>query len=169
LRIFIAVRHANDPRHYRGSLWSRNFYPALHALGHESVESQTDLLPASRFMDIADGFTPQEIQIRARMTELILDELRRALRWGPVHLFLSYFYNSHFDPGGFEEVRRLGVPSVNFYCNSMYQFALVAKIAAAADVSWHAERDARGLPGGRRQSRLGADGRRCGSLSSHLR
>jgi spore maturation protein CgeB len=143
MRIFCAVRHSNDPRFFYGGLWSSNFYPALREQGGEVIESQTDLLPTSRFMDIADGFTPQELEVRARTTQQILDEVREAKRRGPVHLFLSYFYNAHFDPAGFDELRRLYIPSVNFYCNGIQQFALVADIAARADFSWHPDRVAR--------------------------
>jgi len=145
MRIFCAVRHSNDPRYYYGGLWSGNFYPALHQLGHEILESKTDLLPTSGFMHIASGFTPQELEMRARITEQILDEVRAAHRKQPLDLFLSYFYNSHFDPSGFDELRRLGIPSVNFYCNSIYQFKYVAAIAATADFSWHPEKNAREL------------------------
>jgi hypothetical protein len=38
MRIFTAVRHANDPRLFYGGLWSANFYPALRRLGHEIVD-----------------------------------------------------------------------------------------------------------------------------------
>lgn len=143
LRIFTAVRHSNDPRFFYGGLWSANFYPALRELGHEIVESQTDLLPTSRFMHVSGDFTREELSERARTTEQILCEVRAAQRRGPVHLFLSYFYNAHFDPSGFDELRRMGIPSVNFYCNSVYQFSTVAAVAARADFSWHAEREAR--------------------------
>jgi len=142
VRVFTAVRHSAAPHEFYGGLWSANFYPALRELGHEIVESQTDLSPTSRFMEIAGDFTVEERAVRAETTNRILEEVRQALRRGPVHLFLSYFYNAHFDPAGFDELRRLGVPSVNFYCNSLYQFPLVAAVAAKADVSWHAERDA---------------------------
>jgi hypothetical protein len=143
MRIFIAVRHSIDPQRCYGGLWSANFYPALRGLGHELVESQTDLYPTSRFMDVAGDFTPQELEARATTTERILSEFETAHRQAPIDLFLSYFYNAHFDPAGFDRVRALGVPSINFYCNSIYQFANVAGIAAKVDVSWHAERDAR--------------------------
>jgi spore maturation protein CgeB len=145
MRIFCAVRHSNDPRYYYGGLWSGNFYPALHQLGHEILESKTDLLPTSRFMHIASGFTPQELEIRARITEQILDEVRAAHRKQPLDLFLSYFYNAHFDPAGFDELRALGISSVNFYCNSIYQFANVADIAAKVEYAWHPEKNAREL------------------------
>jgi len=123
-------------------LWAANFYPALAELGCEIVESQTDLFPASRFMDVAGTFTSAEIESRANSSQQILDEVRRAHASRPIDLFLSYFYNAHFDPDGFAELRRIGIPSVNFYCNSMYQFDLVNRIAAKADYAWHTERDA---------------------------
>lgn len=145
MRIFCAVRHSADPAFFYGGLWSGNFYPALRELGHEVIESQTDLFATSRFMAVAAEFTPEERAVRAQTTERILNEVRAAMRIGPLHLFLSYFYNAHFDPAGFDELRALGIPSVNFYCNSIYQFGLVSTIAAKVDLSWHAERDAREL------------------------
>src|SRR6266404_2393507 len=143
MRIFCAVRHAIDPRRYYGGLWSANFYPALRELGHEVIESNADLLPTSRFMDIAGSFTREEMELRARTTEQILGEVLSAHRREPVDLFLSYFYNAHFDPAAFDELRRLRIPSVNFYCNSIYQFPLVADIAPKVDYSWHPEKHAR--------------------------
>ncbi|MGA2459156.1 MAG: hypothetical protein ABSF85_16420, partial [Terriglobales bacterium] len=133
LRIFCAIRHSQDPGRFYGGLWSANFYPALRDMGHEIIESQTDLLSTSRFMDIPGNFTREEKEARALTTEEILTEVRTAKRHGSVDLFLSYFYNSHFDPAGFDELRRLGIPSVNFYCNSIYQFNLVEAVAAKAD------------------------------------
>jgi spore maturation protein CgeB len=152
MRIFIAVRHAIDQKQFYGGLWSANFYPALRGMGHELVESQTDLAPLSRFMDVAGGFTAAELEARARVTEQILAEVEQARRQGPIDLFLSYFYNAHFDASGFDRLRALGIPTINYYCNSIHQFANVAEIAAKADVSWHAEREARG-------SYLGVGGR----------
>ncbi len=145
MRIFTAVRHSNDPKQYYGELWSSNFYPTLRKLGHEVIESQTDLLPASRFMQIPDHFTPQELEVRAQITQKIIDEVRTAHHQQPIDLFLSYFYNSHFDPAGFAEIHRLGIPTVNYYCNSIYQFELVAQIAAQVNFAWHAEKAARSL------------------------
>lgn len=142
MRIFCAIRHSVNPEQYYGGLWTANFYPALRELGHEIVESQTDLSPTSRFMDVAGDFTPEELELRADTTERILDEVRQAHANRPLDVCLTYFYNSHFDPVGFDELRRMGIPAINFYCNSMYQFDLVRGIAARVDFAWHAERDA---------------------------
>jgi hypothetical protein len=145
MRIFTAVRHSRDPGFFYGGLWSGNFYPALRQLGHEVVESEVDLRPASEFMQVADRFTREQLEVRARITQEILDEVRAAHRQRAVGLFLSYFYNAHFDPAAFDELHGLGIPTVNFYCNSMYQFELVAAIAARVRFAWHAEKPARPL------------------------
>lgn len=145
MRVFLAVRHARNPHRYYGDLWARNFIPALERLGHEVIEPDVDLEPASDFMQVASGFTRDELAVRGRITERLLDALRDAHARKPVDLFLSYFYNSHFDPAGFDEVERMGIPAVNFYCNSIYQFDLVDAQAHKARWSWHAERDAGGL------------------------
>ena len=94
-------------------------------------------------MQAASEFTTEELEVRARITQQILDEVKRADRQRRVDLFLGYFYNSHFNPAGFDELRQLGVASVNFYCNSIYQFAQVAAIAAKVDFAWHPEKSAR--------------------------
>ena len=94
-------------------------------------------------MHVAGNFTAEECACRAHLTERILDEVRRAHQQRPVDLFISYFYNAHFDPAGFDELRRLGIRSVNFFCNSIYQFELVREVAKGADFAWHAEQLAR--------------------------
>jgi spore maturation protein CgeB len=145
MRIFAAVCHSIDPQFYYGGLWSGNFYPALRQLGHGIIESQVDLLPVSRFMQVPNNFTSQELEVRSQITQKIVDEVKNSHGQQPIDLFLSYFYNAHFDPAGFEEIHRLGIPTVNFYCNSIYQFELVSEIAAKVNYSWHAEKKARSL------------------------
>jgi hypothetical protein len=86
---------------------------------------------------------PDQLRIRASISERIIEEVRRAHQERPLDLFLSYFYNAHFDPASFDEIHRLGIPTVNFYCNSIFQFDLVADIAAKVRFSWHAEKHAR--------------------------
>ncbi len=143
--IFTAIRHSIDPNFYYGNLWTNNFYPALQQLGHEIVESQVDLISASRFMQIPSNFTQEEQKIRDTITQKIVDEVCQEHKQKHIDIFLSYFYNAHFNPEGFEEIHRLGITTVNFYCNSTYQFELVAEIAAKVNVSWHPEKGARSV------------------------
>lgn len=144
MRVFCAVRHSNDPNFFYGGLWSGNFYPALRRLNHEVIESQIDLLPASRFMQLASPRSSERARrVRTSISERVVDEVRRAHHRKPIDLFLSYFYNSHCGHDAIREIKSLGIPTVNFYCNSMYQFDLVAEISPAFDFSWHAEKGAR--------------------------
>ena len=145
MRIFTAVRHSSNPPHFYGALWSGNFYPALQELGCEIIESKVDLFPASRFMHIAKDFTPEEHEVRKQITQRIVEEIKKAHHHKPIDLFLSYFYNAHFDPSGFEAIHQLGIPTVNFYCNSIYQFEFVSEIAKRAKFSWHTEKTAQPL------------------------
>jgi spore maturation protein CgeB len=138
MRIFSAVRHSLDPRYYYGGLWSGMFHPALARLGHDVFVSEVDLKPA---WDLPENSAAQR-QARSAITEQIVAEVRAAHARQPVDLFLSYFYNAHFDPAGFDEIHRLGIPTVNFYCNSIYQFELVEKVARKATFAWHAEKHA---------------------------
>lgn len=144
MRIYSAVRHSSNPAFYYGALWRENFYPALRGLGHEVTESQLDLLPASRFMHLASPDENEDARrVRASISESLLHEVRQAHARKPIDLFLSYFYNSHCDPDAVREIKSLGITTVNFYCNSMYQFDLVAEISPAFDFSWHTEKNAR--------------------------
>ena len=76
-------------------------------------------------MHVADEFTAEELEVRQRITQDILQEVRETRQRSGVDLFLSYFYNAHFDqPANSAKMRRVrGIPSINFYCNSIYQFA----------------------------------------------
>jgi len=114
------------------------FHPALGRLGHEVIVSNVDLRPAWKLPEES----PLHVQSRAAITEHIVEEVRQAHAQQPIDLFLSYFYNAHFDPAGFDEIHRLGIPTVNFYCNSICQFDLVAKIAPNVTFAWHAEKHA---------------------------
>ncbi|OKH19903.1 glycosyltransferase [[Limnothrix rosea] IAM M-220] len=117
--------------------------PALENLGYEVVISAVDLLPASHFMGVKKPFTSEELAMRSKLTEQIINEVKTVHQQQGIDLFLSYFYDSHFDPSGFDEIKKLGIPIVNFYCNSIYQFELVEEISAAVDFAWHAEKHAR--------------------------
>lgn len=145
MRIFTAVRHSSDPKFYYGGLWSGNFYPALKQLGHEIIQSEVDLRPASRFMQIGSKFTKEELSVREEITRQIIEEVKKAHTKQPIDVFLCYFYNAHFDPTGFDEIHRLGIPTVNFYCNSIHQFELVNEVAPKVTFTWHAEKHAREL------------------------
>lgn len=116
-------------------LWAKNLCDPLVRLGH-SVERSAinwDLSPLA----IEDGQ-----RRRARLSERLVAEVRRAHQRKPLDLFLSYFYSVHVEPEAIRQIRKLGVPTINFYCNADHQFHLVSEIAPAYDFCWVPERRA---------------------------
>lgn len=113
-------------------LWRANLYSPLSDLGHEIVEFQFDYEPFNEHLDpaIADHRRFIE-QNRPRFSEELVKQVKHAHRVRPVDLFFSYFYSSYVEPDAIREIGRLGIVTVNWYCNASYQFHLVEQIAPA--------------------------------------
>jgi hypothetical protein len=116
----------------RPGLWAKNLRDPLIRMGHEVVQSALDWdLPMQHISD------PEwKRGGRARMSEQLLEEVRRAHEKKSLDLFLSYFYNVHVEAEAIRQIQTLGIPTVNFYCNGAHQFHLVAEIAPAYDFCW---------------------------------
>ena len=111
-----------------------NLYDSLIDLGHQLVEFDIDYQP---FNYCLEPETPEQHetvrQNRARFSERLLEQVRAAHRQSPIDLFFSYFYSAYVEPDAIVEISRLGIPTVNWYCNGSYQFHLVQEIAPAFD------------------------------------
>jgi spore maturation protein CgeB len=83
--------------------------------------------------------TPEEA--RSYYSQRLWDDVQAAYQAGGIDLFFSYYYSASLDPGVIDRIRGLGVPTVNFYCNSIHQFHLVAEIAPHFDYCMFPERD----------------------------
>jgi spore maturation protein CgeB len=70
---------------------------------------------------------------RPRLGEALLGQITEAHRQRPIDLFFSYFYSAYVHPDVIREIRRMGIVTVNWYCNASYQFDLVSEIAPAYD------------------------------------
>ncbi len=144
MRIFYAsVRSPNALIIPASDLWHRNLYGALVSLGHEVIEFDYDLTETFSHLDL-DNPADQEYIVanRPRLEEALLRQLRAVHRERAVDLFFSYFYSACITPSALAEIRRPGIPTVNFYCNAAHQFHLVADIAPHYDVCMVPERQA---------------------------
>ena len=135
MRIFYAA--ADSPNYWgvpQSRLWYVNLYLPLVDLGHDLVRFDHDFGP---YNDDLDPKSPQQHQRmldrRTILGEQLLRQIRAAHRRRPVDLFFSYFYSAHVDPEVIREIRRMGIATVNWYCNGSYQFDLVSEIAPAYD------------------------------------
>lgn len=84
--------------------------------------------------------TPGEL--RAYYSGRLWEDVQRAHRAEGIDLFFSYYYSASVDPGVIDRIRGLGIPTVNFYCNSIHQFHLVEEIAPHFDYCMFPEREA---------------------------
>ncbi|MGC9350197.1 MAG: CgeB family protein, partial [Anaerolineae bacterium] len=70
---------------------------------------------------------------RPRLEGALLEQIGKAHREKPVDLFFSYFYSMNVTPETISRIRKMGIMTVNWYCNASYQFDLVRDIAPAYD------------------------------------
>jgi spore maturation protein CgeB len=113
-------------------LWRANLYSPLRDLGHDIVEFQYDYGPANYHLDPGIDEHREFInRNRPRFSEELVRQVKQAHQLRPIDLFFSYFYSSYVDPDAIREIGRLGIVTVNWYCNASYQFHLVEEIAPA--------------------------------------
>jgi spore maturation protein CgeB len=67
------------------------------------------------------------------LEEALIEQIVLAHRERPIDLFFTYFYSMNASPATIEQIRRMGIVTVNWYCNASYQFHLVEEIAPAYD------------------------------------
>jgi hypothetical protein len=101
--------------------WRTYFVRGLQEAGHEVIE-----IPA---IDWAEGVVyPPGTALeawRARTWETVRTFIRREIARQPIHLFLSYFYPKQVEVSAIEELQRMGIPCVNFFCDNVREFRKV--------------------------------------------
>ncbi|MCO8120561.1 glycosyltransferase [Stieleria sp. TO1_6] len=135
MRIFYAAPdYALDSSMVATQLWRANLHDSLVDLGHQVVEFDIDYKP---FNFCLDPKTEEQHRIvnenRTHFSESLIRQLHAAHRQQPIDLFFSYFYSAYVDPQVIRDIGKLGIPTVNWFCNASYQFHLVEEISAAYD------------------------------------
>lgn len=122
----------------RAGIWHISLRDPLLAMGHEVITTELDCdLP------MLQASNPEWRRLgRANFSQQLLDEVRRHHAYRRLDLFVSYFYSLHVDPGAIEEIRKLDIVTVNFFCDAIHSFHQVAEIVGAYDFCWVPERDA---------------------------
>ena len=133
MRIFYASDNSPNAA-FESNLWRTNLYLALVDLGHDVVEFDYDLCETFRFLDPA---IPQHVEFirhnRPKVTEELLRQVRAAHATKPLDLFFSYFFDACIFPEAIDEIRAMGIKTVNWYCNGSYQLNLVSEISPHYD------------------------------------
>lgn len=119
MRIFYAVHHHN---------WEDfNMYPALVEMGHEVIRYDWG------YSFLATKQPSYTAEVRAAVSERMLTAVKEEHRRKPIDLFYSYLLTRIIEPDIIDEIRQLGIVTVNFHCNNVHQFHLVEEIAPRFD------------------------------------
>jgi len=133
MRIFYASSSSPNSA-FESDLWRNNLYSPLVDLGHDVVEFQYDLRETLKNVNPAD---PQQKAFikrnRPRVSTALLDQIRDAHSQQPIDLFFSYFYDACAFPETIEQIKSMGIKTVNWYCNGSYQLNLVSEISPHYD------------------------------------
>jgi len=133
MRLFYAADSTPNPD-FASNLWRANLHDSLAALGHEIVEFRFDLGPTFRHLDPALGDNAAFIaENRPRLGRELLAQVRAAHAEKPLRVFFSYFYDACVEPAVIDEIRSLGIVTVNWFCNASYQLHLLREIAPHYD------------------------------------
>ncbi len=116
-------------------LWRNNLYMTLVKMGHEVFEFTYEHMNET-FMHL-DASRPDSktfIQSnRPRLSRELLKQISKLHKEKPIDLFFSYFYDSCIDPAALEEIKKMGILTINWYCNGSYQLHLVKEISPYYD------------------------------------
>jgi spore maturation protein CgeB len=133
MRIFYASDSTPNP-FFQSNLWRNNLYLPLVDLGHDVVEFEYDLRETFQNLLPEDPKQKEFIEHnRPVVSEELLRQIRGAHATNPIQLFFSYFNDACVLPETIDEIRRMGITTVNWYCNGSYQLELVSGIAPHYD------------------------------------
>lgn len=133
MRIFYASDTTPNAA-FQSNLWRNNLYLPLVDMGHDVVEFQYDLRETFQNLDPQDPGQKSFIKKnRPALTAELLRQVKAAHEIKPVDLFFSYFYDACVLPEAVDEIRAMGIKTVNWYCNGSYQLHLVSEISPHYD------------------------------------
>lgn len=139
MRIFLSCMQS--PKRYAISaydFWESYFKSGLEEAGHAWIEA-----PGA---DWAEGLTFTDETDRRLWRERTWSEVLRAIKVerekGEVDLFLGYLYPHMVEPAAISEIRRLGIPCVNFFCDNVREFRSLPANFGGFDLHWVPEAEA---------------------------
>jgi len=114
------------------AFWAEYFRGALAEAGHACIEVPecdwaAGLLPADQFA--ADDWAD-------RTWTAAIEFIRREHAREPVDFLLGYFFPRQVLPSAIAQIRQLGIPCVNFFCDNVREFLRVPSVYHGFDLHW---------------------------------
>lgn len=100
-------------------------------------------------IDWAEGLVPDDERAarawRERTWPRVVEIIAREHRAHPIDFFLSYLYPKQVDETAIADIRRLGIPAVNFFCDNFREYREVPPVYRCFDLHWVPEFEALGM------------------------
>jgi hypothetical protein len=120
-------------------VWQRHFYDGLQAALPGVVLPQDVDFQWARPAHRAPLAASRD---REATSERLLVQVRTAHARGGLDAVISYCFSSDVEPALVERTVELGVPWINFFCDSTYAFDRVEELARVTSLNWFPERAA---------------------------
>lgn len=130
--VFLSCQQCRRRRNPAIEYWEVYFKRGLEEAGHEWVEAEE--------IDWAEGLVPLEKEDRATWRQgiwpRVVDRIRKLHRQRPIDLFLGYLFEAQVEPEAIADIRALGIPCVNFFCDNVREFSRPPTCFACFDLHW---------------------------------
>lgn len=133
MRIFVScLQEARKPATHASQFWEGYFKNGIQEAGHEWLEAEgIDWLSGLRHSQ-PDGKRQWLEDTWNRAVSLIEKQHQHK----PVDLFLSYLFPNQIEPAAISEIKALGIPCVNFFCDNVRDYKEVPDEFRCFDLHW---------------------------------
>ncbi|MBA3030687.1 MAG: glycosyltransferase [Desulfobacteraceae bacterium] len=133
MRIFYAS-DTTPNSNFQSNIWRNNLLLPLIDLGHDVIEFNYDLRQTFRHLNTQNPKNKNYIaKNRPELSNNLFNQVKTAHGKKPVDLFFSYFFDACVLPQTIEDIKSLGIQTVNWYCNGAHQLHLVSEISPYYD------------------------------------
>ena len=133
MRVFYASHDSGNGE--KSSLsWYHNLYLPLIDISEQVIRFDFALQEIANRQDFTKDENKEYLtKARPILEEALLQQVKAAHKIKPLDVFFSYFASSYCGGEVIKEISKLGIVTINWFCNASYQFYLVEQIAPYFD------------------------------------
>ncbi|BAZ03598.1 hypothetical protein NIES3974_02270 [Calothrix sp. NIES-3974] len=133
MRIFLSCQQARKKHNIPAySFWETYLKKGIEEAGYEWVEA-----PDVDWAEALSYYHPDDLhKWRQRTWNCVLSSIKQQHQNQGIDLFLGYLFPKQIEIGAVEEIRSLGIPCVNFFCDNVREYIKVPKEFYCFDLHW---------------------------------
>jgi len=115
-------------------IWTVNIRDTLVDMDHEVINFDYSL--GEFFLNLEKtipGHVEYSKKHKQKVVDAFLAQIKKTHEEKPIDILLSYFYDHFMDSKAIEEVKAMGIVTINYNCNASFQFDLIKDISPSFD------------------------------------